>query len=297
MAIFMGRVSEVIGREALDTRLLALGALLDKQQWLMPSREFNDYEFKIFSEWGDDGLIQYLIKNVPVANKTFIEFGVENYLESNTRFLMMNNNWSGYVMDGSAENMRSLRNRSWFFKYDLRCKAAWIDRENINELTSESSFTNLGLLHIDLDGIDYFVLEAMDFTALNPSILILEYNFLFGIDRPISVPYDKGFERRKSHYSNLFFGASLPALTYLAEKKGYALVGCNSAGNNAYFVRRDLLNDRVRKQEIGMAFRAGRFRQGRTPKGRLSFLPREKELELIKGLQVINVITGSTELL
>jgi hypothetical protein len=45
---------------------------------------------------------------VAIENDVFIEFGVENYLESNTRFLLMNNNWSGFVMDGSEKVMNSL---------------------------------------------------------------------------------------------------------------------------------------------------------------------------------------------
>ena len=54
-----------------------------------------DSEFAVFSQWGEDGIIQYLIDRVPLETKTFIEFGVEDYTESNTRFLMMHDNWSG----------------------------------------------------------------------------------------------------------------------------------------------------------------------------------------------------------
>ena len=69
-----------------ETVLLAIGAMLSKQQYSMNSNNLNDYEFKIFSQFGDDGIIQYLIKHVEIRNEIFIEFGVENYLESNTRF-------------------------------------------------------------------------------------------------------------------------------------------------------------------------------------------------------------------
>ena len=57
----------------------------------------NEVEFKVFSQHGDDGIIQWLIHNIEFPYKTFIEFGVENYRESNTRFLMMNNNWWLYL--------------------------------------------------------------------------------------------------------------------------------------------------------------------------------------------------------
>lgn len=292
---FLGYVNQLISRETSDPKLLALGALLSKQQWSMTSTNINDYEFKIFSEWGDDGIIQYLIKHISIENKTFIEFGVENYMESNTRFLMMNNNWCGFVMDGSEQNMKSLQKRSWFFRYELNCKAAWIDKNNINSLLEESRLANIGLLHIDLDGNDYFILKEIDFTRLNPSILIMEYNSVFGYERAISVPYKSDFNRTRAHYSNLFFGASLAALNFGAEQKGYSLVGCNLAGNNAYFVRNDLLNERIQKVSVAQAYKPSRFREGRNKNYQLSYLSGAKRLEAIKGLDVVNVMTNQIE--
>src|ERR1700722_14178494 len=56
----------------------------------------HEVEFKIFSQWGEDGIIQYLTQNIEIPNKTFIEFGVEDFSESNCRYLMMKDNWSGF---------------------------------------------------------------------------------------------------------------------------------------------------------------------------------------------------------
>jgi hypothetical protein len=278
-----------------ETQLLALGSLLSKQQWQMNSNNLNDYEFKIFSQWGDDGLIQYLIKNIVVENETFIEFGVQDYYESNTRFLMMNNNWKGFVMDGSRKNMVKLKNQSWYWKYSLTCKAIFIDKENINELLAETEFSNIGLLHIDLDGNDAHILNELNLTRLNPSIIIMEYNAVFGKDRPISVPYDRDFIRTNKHYSNLYFGASLPALTYIANNKQYALIGCNLAGNNAYFIRRDLLNKNIKEVSVTEAYKESKFREGRNKDYTLSYLNGDERYEAIKGLKVINVKTNEME--
>jgi hypothetical protein len=55
-------------------------------------------EFKVFSQWGEDGIVQYLINKLPIENEVFIEFGVEDYTELNTRFLLENDNWSGLVL-------------------------------------------------------------------------------------------------------------------------------------------------------------------------------------------------------
>ena len=242
-----------------EVQLLALGRLLSNQQSFVKSTNLSDFEFKIFSQWGDDGIIQFLIKNLDIQNRTFIEFGVEDYSESNTRFLLKNDNWSGFVIDGSKENIEKIRNQSWFWKYELTTKNAFIDKDNINSLLQESGFSNVGILSVDIDGNDYHRINTIDFNAINPSILIAEYNSIFGNVRPITVPYRKYFLRTKAHFTNLFFGASLPALVYLAEEKGYSLVGCTLSGNNAYFVRNDLLTSKIQKIDMNEAFKKLNF--------------------------------------
>ena len=37
--------------------LLAIGSMLSKQQYSMNSTNINAYEFKIFSQFGDDGIV------------------------------------------------------------------------------------------------------------------------------------------------------------------------------------------------------------------------------------------------
>ncbi|MDT0556062.1 hypothetical protein [Patiriisocius hiemis] len=278
-----------------DTRLLAIGTMLSKQQFQMVSSNINDYEFKIFSQWGDDGIIQYLIKNLSIENTTFIEFGVEDYLESNTRFLMMHDNWSGFIIDGSNKFIKNLKKYKWYWKYDLRGKCAFITKDNINSILLSSGFKSLGILSVDIDGNDYHVLEEIDLGVLNPSIIIVEYNAVFGKDRYITVPYKEDFVRNNMHYSNLYFGASLPAFTHVANNKGYALVGCTIAGNNAYFVRRDLLNKNVSELSIEEAFKDSKFRESRNKDYSLSYLRGDTRLAEIKGMPVINLLTGEEE--
>ena len=93
-----------------------------------------DAEFKVFSQWGEDGIIQWIISKIPFIPPTFIEFGVEDYRESNTRFLLMHNNWKGLVIDGSEENVKKIKTSSWFWRYDLTALYAFITKKNINEL-------------------------------------------------------------------------------------------------------------------------------------------------------------------
>ncbi len=291
----IGNSISIPANENDETLLLSVGCMLSNQQWSMQSHNINDYEFKIFSQFGDDGIIQYLIKHIEIKNEIFIEFGTENYLESNTRFLMMHNNWSGFIMDGSSDSLNSLKNQSWFWKYDLTYKPAFIDKENINDLLESTGFSNIGLLNIDIDGNDYHILTEIDLSKLNPSIIVVEYNSTFGKDRLITVPYNKNFNRTKKHYSNLFWGASLPAIHLAASEKGYSLIGCNLAGNNAYFVRKDLLNEKVKELSIEKGYKESKFRDSRNENYSLSYIAGKERFAMIEGLEVFNIKTNHQE--
>ncbi|HTF81924.1 MAG TPA: hypothetical protein VL947_09370 [Cytophagales bacterium] len=251
-------------------------------------------EFKVHSQTGEDGIIQYLIHHINPP-KTFIEFGVENYLESNTRFLLINDNWKGLVLDGNKSQINSIRRQSVYVTNHLFVCDAFITKENINQLIESNKFNGeVGLLSIDIDGNDYWVWESI--TCINPQIVICEYNALFGDTRKISVPYSHDFVAAKAHYSHLYFGASLQALIYLAEKKGYYFVGNNSNGSNAFFVRKDKIGN-LKITTSNESFVEPLFRSSRHEDGTLSYLSGDERLQLIKGLPVVNVETLDLEFL
>lgn len=252
------------------------------------SNKIIDHEFKVFSQWGEDGIISYLVNNLDIENNFFIEFGVENYLESNTRFLLKKFNWSGLIIDSSQKNIDYIKKDKIYWKYDIKALCEFISRDNINKIFLENiSQKKIGLLSIDIDGNDYWVWEAI--TTVDPSIVVIEYNSLLGFEKNYVVPYDKKFERNKAHYSNLYYGASLPALIKLGNEKGYALVSCNSAGNNAFFVKKNLLNDQVRELTIKEAFQNRKFRESRDKNNKLTFLNSNESKKLILHLDLKEV--------
>ena len=272
---------------------LVMGAALAKLA--KQATSIKDAEFKLFSQFGDDGIIQYLISYVKPRVDTFVEFGVENYEEANTRFLLMNNNWKGLIIDGSSTLIESIKTSSFYWRYSLKAVASFITAENINQLLVSSGITGqIGLLSIDIDGNDYWVWKAI--TVVEADIVIIEYNSLFGSERSISIPYKPDFVREQIHYSYLYFGASLPALHSLATEKGYAFVGCNQAGNNAYFVKKEKLNG-LRAMSVQEGYVYSRFRESRNKESQMSFLDGPERSALLAGLPVINTRTNREECL
>ena len=282
-------------REEFDkTKMLSAQPLV--QRIKDNSGKFNsiqEAEFSVFSQWGDDGIIQYLIHTLDIRSKTFIEFGVQNYLESNTRFLLINDNWKGMVIDGSEKNIQFIKKDSISWKYSLNAVAMFITKENLNRIIADEGFNGeVGILHIDVDGNDYWFWDAL--TVVNPEIVIMEYNSVFGNKGAISVPYKSDFYVTQEHHSNLYFGASLKALNYLAEQKGYSLVGSNSHGNNAYFVRNDRLKG-ITKITVNDAYVQCNFRQNRDAQGAFTLKDDTKMIEQCGHLPVVDVITNKED--
>lgn len=285
-------------QQMLEAKMLSAKVLVNQLKMMPPVKNLADSEFKVFSQFGDDGILQYLIHylNIPPTLRTFVEFGVENYEESNTRYLIMNNNWRGLIMDGAESNMQFVYNSHYFWKHDLTVKVAFIDAENINDLISEAGFSSqIGILSVDIDGNDYWVWDKIN--VVNPIIVVAEYNGIFGSELPLSVPYNPIFRRTQAHYSNLYWGCSLAALNYLAIKKGYTFAGCNSAGNNAYFVRSDYFNDNIPKPNLTDGFVDPKFKESRGANGSLTFLSGASRLKEIRDLPLVNVVSGETYLI
>lgn len=278
----------------LDDLALMQGTLLSRQLAERgPLGSIQEAEFRVFSQFGDDGILQYLIRAVAIqpGERRFVEFGVEDYTEANTRFLLHNDNWSGLVLDASAEHMASLRARAEYWRHDLVAEEAFIDRDNINELLSRHGFHHdLGLLSVDVDGNDYWIWEAME---VAPPLAVVEYNSVLGSRHALTIPYARDFTRLAAHSSGLYWGASIKALTLLGKRKGYDLVGSNSAGNNAYFVRSDRLGS-LTPLSPERAYVESRFRDSRDEHGNLSFVRSDNRRLLIEHLPLVDVEDGST---
>jgi hypothetical protein len=274
----------------MDDLKLLTGRLLANQV-RSSARSFRESEFKVFSQFGDDGIIQYLIARleIPQELSTFVEFGVQDYSESNTRFLLLNDNWRGLVMDGDRGNIESIKVRDMYWRHDLTALCRWIDRDNINAILEESGFAGrIGILSIDIDGNDYWVWQRIE--SVRPVIVIAEYNSVFGAGQAITVPYDPAFNRTKAHYSNLYWGASLPALAGLGRSKGYAFIGANLAGNNAYFVDESYLGrGGIAALTPQQGYVESRFRESRDERGQLTYLGGAARRQMIAGMPIYDI--------
>ena len=233
-----------------------------------PVAALRDLEFRVFSQFGEDGIIAYLAQHVSQPNACFVEIGVEDYKEANTRFLLLSRNWRGVAVDATSHHRAELERTGLMWRHHIDAIVAFVEPDNIDRLLDQANVPQeIGLFSLDIDGSDYWVIRA---TRRSAKIVIVEYNAGFGPEAPITVPYERRFRRSEKHFSNLYFGASLAAFDHLLRSRGYRLVGCNSAGNNAFFLH-DSIDCGLPTLSPKEAYVASSVREARDQHGRLTY--------------------------
>jgi len=212
---------------------------------LNPS-SLRNYEAKVFSQYGEDGIITEILRRTEITGGFCIEFGIENGTECNTRNLLEKSNWSGVLIDGSAENIKYAQ-VLYANNPKVKVVESFLTVENILELFAELSIpTSPDLLSVDIDGNDYWIWGKI-LTKYTPKVVVIEYNSKLSPPTEWIMPYNPSHQWDFSAR----FGASLVSLVKLGIKYSYSLVCCNFTGNNAFFVRSDLLKDRFTDQAMG----------------------------------------------
>ena len=276
-----------------DKKLLMLGTshILNMRKNYKNISNLNEVDFKVFSQNGEDGIIDYLLFSLHIEKPKFIEIGVGDYYESNTRFLFERSSGDGLIIDIIDNFQKRVEKNIRLWRGNLKILNRKIDSENILATLKEFNFfDNIDLFSIDVDGIDYWILEKMPKKFCK--LIVAEYNPYFGSNLEISVPNDKNFDRSKYHHSNLCFGASLKSIINLLDRKGFVFLGTNLFKNNAFFVNSDfkdnLFLEIPNNNELN-SFTNASFRESRDINNKLNFIDPKDILNEIKKCDVVDL--------
>jgi hypothetical protein len=216
-------------------KLLPIIALEQYIEILCSSERFKDekrllkYEYQVFSQSGEDGIIYEIFNRIGATNKFFVEFGGNDGSINNSTNLLFNG-WSGLWIE--ADKNLIIKAKTTFKKFiednKLKIDHNFVTPENIETIFNKYNIpADLDFLSIDIDNNDYYIWEAVK--SYKPRVVVIEYNASLGPHNAMVIPYVEG----KFDITN-YFGASLKALEQLGLKKGYSLVGCTSSGSNAF---------------------------------------------------------------
>ena len=277
----------------LDKKLLMIGKshILNIRNNYNSITTLEDVDYKVFSQFGEDGIIDFILKQLKINNPKFVEIGVGDYSESNTRFLFENMGGKGLIIDCLSDLENKVKKSIKLWQGELNILEKFVDSSNILELLKENNFDqNLDFFSLDIDGVDYWILNEMpsDFSK----VVVAEYNSNFGHEAEVTVPNIKNFERNKYHYSNLCYGMSLKSLINLMEKKNFYFLGSNKKNHNAFFVSKKFTKEKFFPNIIVKDienYTDTIIRESRDIKGNLNFLSKKDKLKEIENCEVIDV--------
>tara|TARA_B100000965_G_C19596512_1_gene760497 strand:+ start:1126 stop:2040 length:915 start_codon:yes stop_codon:yes gene_type:complete len=254
-------------------------------------KNINDLDFKVFSQNGEDGIIDYFLYQLKIKKPKFVEIGVGDYTESNTRYLFETTSPQGIIFDVIDDFKAKVIENIKLWKGDLKIIKKSVNSDNILNLLKKNNFLkNLDLFSLDIDGTDYWVIEKLpkDFSK----IVVLEYNPIFGSKLKLTVPNLKNFNRSKYHYSNLCFGASIKAMVDIMNKKNFVFIGTNLANCNAFFISKKYIQNiklKIPKKNNLESFIISNIRESRSKKNTLTYLSGLKKIKKIRDCEVVDL--------
>ena len=293
-------LSDIISRSN-DRNIFAIGSshFSRMRQYYSEIKNLSDADYKVFSQTGEDGIIDYLLYSLNIKVPKFVEIGIGDYRESNTRYVFQKNCSRGLIIDKNKNLKKKVSKIVKLWKGDLTIIEIAVTSENILHILNSNEFdNNLDVFSLDVDGIDYWILEVLPEKL--SKIVILEYNPTFGSNLEITVPNLNDFDRKKYHYSFLCYGASLQAFIKLMNKKKYVFVGTNIACYNAFFV----LESEINKLNLNLPdindltrYTTSYIRDSRSIDGKLNYLSGKQKLKEIENCEVIDLSNPEKKLI
>ncbi len=203
---------------------LVKNILFDKNHFYKVTKSQNRNQENIF--------VQKLSKYI--VNKSFVEVGFD-YSQFNFIYLIKKL-FTGVLVDaGSRKNIFMMKLIVFLLKRKVKVLKEFITLDNILDVFPQN---NVGALSIDIDGNDFHIINKILNNKIIPEVIVIEYNSTF-LNKSITIPYKKNFNRFLYHNSGFYHGASLKAFCKLFKKKNYYLVKI-IGGINAIFVNKDI---------------------------------------------------------
>jgi len=200
----------------------------------------NSYEFNVFSQSGQDGIIEEILRRVGTTNKLCVEFGVGagGGFENNSTYLLAQG-WKGCWIEADRAAVERIRQQMEFLISAGRLKLllSTVTVANISGLFEQLEVPKeFDLLSMDIDSFEFWVWRAL--SSYRPRVIVVEYNSFLPASADWVLPYEPNVVLKAG---SIEFGASLKAFARLGEEIGYRLVGCDLTGSDAFFVRDDLV--------------------------------------------------------
>jgi hypothetical protein len=190
----------------------------------MDNRTLNDYKNNIYSQYGEDGIIQEIFRRLSISKGTCVEFGAwDGLLLSNTAVLWTKHNWKAVLIEADEDKFSTLK--KMIKGYDcipVKEFVTPLGKSSIENILKKENvpFDEVKFLSIDIDGNEYHIINGL--TTLRPPLIVAEYN--------PTIPPELDIISKE----DAFFGSSALELTKLMEEKNYFLAAMTKS--NCFFI-------------------------------------------------------------
>ena len=89
-----------------------------------------DAEFRVFSQFGEDGIVDLLLDELQISKPRIMEIGAGDFSECNSRFALHKRNCSAYLVDMREDLQRGLQESEIRWKASVAVEIAKIDEKN-----------------------------------------------------------------------------------------------------------------------------------------------------------------------
>jgi hypothetical protein len=232
---------DVRDRQQITIALAKGGAMMKARE--VDLTQPSTWEFSGFSQNGEDGILDVLRKQLLSSNRYFIEIGAADGMQNNSSWMVVVEQYDGLMIEGNPLLVERAKRMLSTHSIGLECLEMFVSSKNIQELKSISLHTNPDVFSLDIDGIDYYIAEAIMEGGFRPKIFAVEYNSVFGPERSMTIAYKDNFVFKKAHPTQLYYGVSIAAWKKLFNHYGYRFVTVDRKGVNAFFVDPTCFNE------------------------------------------------------
>jgi hypothetical protein len=182
------------------------------------------YEKRVFSQHGEDGIIEFIVSCLKNPAKTFLEIGYGSGIQNNSLNLSRNYSWSGVGFDYRTQIVKP--------PTGVKVITTWLDINSIDLILKEAG-KNIDFYSIDIDSIDFWLTVGLMDNGLNPAFVCVEICNPAGPEISIAPPVKNGFKYNKFYVN----GASITAWKKFWNIRGYEFLTLDSSGVNAFFYK------------------------------------------------------------
>ena len=193
-------------------------------------------------------LARYVAELLPKDHpRTVVDIGAGNGVRWSNSYNLLLEGWKALGIEADAQKYALLSRVYRSFPATRACHSR-VGPDNVGKLLEDFNIErNLGVLCLDIDGNDYWVLDAI-LSNFRPGLVVTEINENIPPPLRFLVKFDPDFQLRYH-----FYGYSIAALEDLCEKHNYGILQLEY--NNAFLAPKELGAGRFRDAES--AYREG----------------------------------------